>query len=140
MENSGDRDHPEEMNWYQEGGHYGFPWTKGGVVNPQSLDNYNPGVPNQVGNWCNAGPSTDAWIQSQPVGNCGTKSFAWVHGYFYNDPTFPSAPEDVTFNEPIKNFGPQADKYRDEADNQIKDASDASKSVATFSPHLSPAG
>jgi glucose/arabinose dehydrogenase len=35
VENSGDRDHEDEMNWMQKGHHYGFPWVMGGTDNPQ---------------------------------------------------------------------------------------------------------
>jgi hypothetical protein len=34
VDNAGDRDDPEELNWIQEGKHYGFPWRIGGNTNP----------------------------------------------------------------------------------------------------------
>ncbi len=54
VENSDDRDDPDEMNWIQEGHHYGFPWRIGGDVTPQQFPGYNP--------------HTDPLIKSQCLG------------------------------------------------------------------------
>ena len=42
VENSDDRDDPDEMNWIREGHHYGFPWRIGGDVTPQQFPGYDP--------------------------------------------------------------------------------------------------
>ncbi|GAB5409195.1 MAG: hypothetical protein BalsKO_15600 [Balneolaceae bacterium] len=36
-ENAGDRDDSEELNWLQQGKHYGFPWVIGGNETPSDL-------------------------------------------------------------------------------------------------------
>jgi hypothetical protein len=40
VENSGDRDDSEEMNWIRPGGHYGFPWEMGGNDTPMQFAGY----------------------------------------------------------------------------------------------------
>jgi hypothetical protein len=89
VENNGDRDDPEELNLLKKGKHYGFPWLMGGNVNPQQLSSYNPTkdllLPNKLFN----------------------------KAIFYNDPSFPSKPNDIVFEEPIINVGPDANWIRD---------------------------
>ncbi len=150
VENSGDRDHSEEINWLRKRAgddlnHYGFPWTLGGLDNPQQFSDYDPGEPFNLGNWCEAGPSTDLFIQTQEgigfgEGGCGVKSVGWVNGGFYNDPSFPSPPEGVTFREPILNVGRFGAHYRDESDFLIKRADTTNHEMYTMTSHLSPTG
>jgi hypothetical protein len=117
LENSGDRDHSDEMNWLRRGRHYGFPYCMGDFLNPQQCSTYN----------C----STDIMIN-----HC---SEAWRTGAFHNDPTFPVATTSV-FEKPIQNIGPDCDKFRDTISGKVKDASDLGISIGTFTAHRSPLG
>jgi hypothetical protein len=116
VENSGDRDHHEEMNWLRRGHHYGFPWVMGDTDNPQQFPGFDP--------------NTDLLISHY------TRS--WRIGAWSNDPGFPPPP--TSFDSPIQNFGPDADKYRDETTGTVMDASDSSISIGTFTAHRSPLG
>lgn len=116
-ENSGERDDPEELNWIRSGKHYGFPWTMGGNVNPLQSPTYD--------------------YTQDPLVNplCGGVS----NGFFVSDPDFP-APPNLVFEEPVRNMGPDADKFRDPQTGQVRDASDESGWIASFSSHRSPLG
>jgi glucose/arabinose dehydrogenase len=116
VENSGDRDHNEEMNWLRKGHHYGYPWVMGDTDNPQQFPGFIP--------------ANDALISHY--------SRSWRIGAWSNDPTFP--PATATFDSPIQNFGPDADKYRDETTGTVMDASDSSISMGSFTAHRSPLG
>ena len=88
VENGPDADYPEELNWIQEGHHYGFPWKFGDWDNQQQFDDYD---------------SKNDKLQ-QP-------DFTAVReGYYQNDPDFPEPP--TTFTQPIANLGPDAAYYR----------------------------
>lgn len=115
-ENGPDRDMSEELNWLRPGGNYGFPWRIGGTDNPQQFPNYDP--------------AKDLLLSP--------KFNAVQRGYFRNDPTFPVRP--VNLIEPIPNFGPDADNFRDPQDGKVKDASLLGQSVSSFSTHRSPLG
>lgn len=117
VENSGDYDHNEEMNLLLRGHHYGFPWRMGETDNPQQYSSFNP--------------ATDPLINHF--------SRAWKRGFWNNDPTFPPRPPGVTFDAPIKNYGPDCDKYRDST-GAVNDASDNGIPLETFSAHRSPLG
>ncbi len=117
-ENSGDRDHNEELNWVQQGHHYGFPWVMGDELNPQQFPGYDP--------------STDLMINHN--------SLAWTNGKFYNDSTFPPPPPGITFDAGVQNLGPDADKFRDPSTGLVNDASDAGVDFHTFTAHRSPLG
>jgi hypothetical protein len=116
VENSGDRDHNEEMNWLRRGHHYGFPWVMGDTDNPQQFPGFDP--------------ATDLLISHY--------SRSWRIGAWSNDPGFPPPP--TSFDSPIQNFGPDADKYRDETTGRVMDASDSAISMGTFTAHRSPLG
>ena len=118
VENSGDRDHNEEMNWLRRGRHYGFPWKMGDTDNPQQFPGFNP--------------SADLLISHY--------SRSWRIGAWSNDPAFPPPPAGVTFESPMQNFGPDADKYRDSLTGTVMDASDSAISIGTFTAHRSPLG
>ncbi len=122
VENSDDRDDPDEMNWIREGHHYGFPWNIGGDVTPQQFPGYDPHTDPLL--------SPNAWGGGQGM----------LYKTYYNDSTYPAPPDSITFTAPIQNFGPDADKFRDTVTGDIKDASDLGVSVTTFSPHSSPDG
>ena len=115
-ENSGDRDMPEEINWIRQGRHYGFPWRMGNADNPQQFADYDP---------------TQDFLL--PAGFTAVRN-----GTYQNDPDFPPPPQVLT--DPIINLGPDADSYRDEADGQLKDASDEGIVFATLTAHRSPLG
>lgn len=115
-ENGPDRDMPEELNWLREGRHYGFPWRIGGEDNPQQFPDYDPG--------------TDLLLDG--------RFNAVREGYFRNDPTFPPPP--AVFTEPIRNLGPDADKFRDPVSGVILDASDLGRTMGTLTAHRSPLG
>ncbi|WP_158600266.1 DUF11 domain-containing protein [Fibrisoma montanum] len=114
VENSGDRDDPEEMNWLRPGRHYGFPWEMGGNQTPQQFSGYNPGQDKLL-------PATLSPDQQQK---------------FYNDPTFPPKPGNLVITQPIRNLGPDANLVRDPATGQVQQVN----SVATFTSHRSPLG
>jgi hypothetical protein len=59
-------------------------------------------------------------------------------GYYRNDPTFPPRPANLM--EPVINVGPDADKFRDPATGQIRDASDMGLTLSTFTAHRAPLG
>ena len=117
VENSGDRDDSEEMNWLQRGKHYGFPWEMGGNQTPMQFPNYNP--------------NTDKMINRSSLG--------WGNNTFYNDPNYPQKPANLIITQPIQNLGPDADKFRTPQGN-ILDASDLGITLTTFTSHRSPLG
>lgn len=116
-ENGPGRDDPEELNWLRPGLHYGFPWRIGGNDNPQQFPGYQP--------------QNDRLLN--PL------SHAVKNGYYQNDPTYPPRPA-VQLVEPIRNLGPDADKYRDPVDGLVKDASAQGVPFSTFTAHRSPLG
>ncbi len=122
VENSGDRDDPDEMNWLQEGHHYGFPWNIGGDVTPQQFPGYDP--------------KTDPLLSPNAWGG----GPGMLYKTFYDDSTYPAPPQGVTFTMPIRSFGPDADKFRDTTTGKIEDASDMGTTITTFTPHSSPDG
>jgi hypothetical protein len=118
VENAGDRDDPEEMNWIRPGRHYGFPWEIGGNATPMQFAGYDP-------------------AQDKLVNKNGWPGRS---GGFYNDPAYPKKPTNLTYQTPIRNYGPDADKYRDPQTGAIRDASDEGGSLTTFTSHRSPVG
>ena len=117
-ENSGERDDPEELNWIRAGHHYGFPWRIGGNDTPLQFSPYD--------------------VDADPLVNPLVGGY--INGYFDDDPAYPPAPAGITFTEPIQNFGPDADKYRDAITGEVKDASDEGISITSFSSHRAPVG
>jgi hypothetical protein len=119
VENSGDRDDPEELNWIREGHHYGFPWIIGGNRTPQQFSPYDP--------------------VEDPLLN----PLSWGGGNLYetfsNDTSYPAVP-DMEFSEAVLNAGPDADKFRDSATGNVQDAGDLGETITTFTPHRSPNG
>lgn len=118
VDNSGERDDPEELNWLREGKHYGFPWKMGGDYNPLMHSPYD--------------------ATQDPLVN--PLSGGYLAGYFADDPNFPALPTGVTFTEPVRNYGAVADFYRDSITGQVKNASDEGTYITTFTPHRSPLG
>lgn len=118
VDNSCDRDDPEEINWLRQGNHYGFPWQMGGHATPMQFPGYDA--------------SADLLINHN--------SLAWGNTCFYNDSTYPAMPLGLNTTQPVKNFGPDADKYRDELTGNVLDASDNATCITTFTPHRCPLG
>lgn len=111
LENSGDRDDPEELNWLRKGRHYGFPWRMGGNDTPMQFVPYNA--------------AADKLVPPD----------ALARGIFYNDPAYPPRPAGVTFEEPVLNYGPDANWLRSPADGHMYQGA-----VSTFTSHRSPLG
>lgn len=118
IDNAGERDDPEELNWIQEGHHYGFPWRIGGNLNPLTNPNYNA--------------SQDPLINPQ--------NSAYLEGHFNADPNFPQIPSGLQFTEPLSNYGAAADYYKNETTGKIEKSSESGTPVKTFTPHRSPLG
>jgi hypothetical protein len=118
VENSGDRDDPEEMNWIRPGAHYGFPWEMGGNDTPMQFAGYRP--------------TDDRLINRNYT--------AYQIGAFHEDKQYPKKPLNLTFHKPIRNAGPDADMYRDAATGKVMDASENGGSISTFTAHRSPLG
>ena len=118
VENSGDRDMDDEMNWIQAGNHYGFPWQMGSTWNPQQY----PGFV----------PANDPLINHT--------STSWQQNFFSNDPTFPQLPVGFQLTLPCKNYGPDGDAFRDTVTGAILDASDLDTAIYSFTAHRSPLG
>ncbi|RFS18104.1 hypothetical protein D0T08_02320 [Emticicia sp. C21] len=112
IENSGDRDDPEELNWLRQNHHYGFPWRIGGNDTPMQ---YTPYKANE-----------DKLIPVE----------ALKRNIFFNDPDYPKRPDNVTFTEPIKNIGPHANWLRDTATGKMYQAHE----ISTFTGHRAPVG
>ncbi len=120
VQNSGDRDDPEEMNWLREGRHYGFPWRIGRDWTPQQFTPYDPHADKLL--------SPLAW----GGGN--------LYATFSNDSTYPPRPDSIVFTDPVLSSGPDADKFRDTVTGAVMDASDLGTVIPTFTPHRSPDG
>lgn len=117
VDNSGERDDPEELNWLRYGEHYGFPWTMGANSNPLQVPGYDK--------------------DQDPLVN--PLSGGYQQGFFEDVPGFP-APPNLIFREPVLNFGPDADKFRDPVTGAVRDASDEAIALRSFSAHRSPVG
>lgn len=118
IDNSGERDDPEELNWLSQGKHYGFPWNMGGNDNPLRDSPYD--------------------VNLDPLVN--PLSGGYLNGWFANDPTFPSVPSSVTFTEPVRNYGIAADFYRDSITGQVKNVHDEGTYITSFTAHRTPLG
>jgi hypothetical protein len=116
-DNSPDADYPDELNWIQEGHHYGFPWRFSNMDNAVRSPDYDP--------------AKDKLLQSD--------FFAVQNHLYVKEPDFPPPPAGVTFTDPIENLGPDADVFRD-ANGNGYDASDLKKTVFGVTPHRSELG
>jgi glucose/arabinose dehydrogenase len=116
-DNSPDADYPDELNWIQEGHHYGFPWRFSNMDNAVRSPDYDP--------------AKDKLLQPD--------FFAVQNHLYVKEPSFPPPPEGVTFTDPIVNLGPDADVFRD-ADGSAYDASDLKKPLYGVTPHRSELG
>lgn len=118
VDNSGERDDPEELNWLRPGRHYGYPWRMGGNDNPLRFSPYN--------------------VNLDPLVN--HRNGGYLAGWFADDPTFPAVPPGLTFTEPVRNYGTVADYYRDPVTGRVKQASAEGTYISSFSAHRSPLG
>jgi glucose/arabinose dehydrogenase len=116
-DNGPDGDYHEELNWLQQGRHYGFPWRLGNEQNRMASSPYDP--------------ASDPRLQAAYS--------ATRQEYWHDDPTFPE-PDGLTFTDPIRNRGPDADQYRNPETGAVSDASADDVPFATFSDHGSPLG
>lgn len=87
-ENGPDIDLPDELNFIEEGKHYGYPWRFGDVDNPTLNPAYSPNGDLRL--------------------NSGFGSVA--AGTYVADPQFPAPPGE--FTDPIRNMGPDANFLR----------------------------
>jgi hypothetical protein len=83
-DNGPDMDLPDEINWIQQGKHYGFPWRFGDVDNPVTVQGFTK--------------ESDKRIR-QIYGGYNTYAY---------DGAFPPKPANTTFVDPIQNLGPEA--------------------------------
>ncbi|HEU5100954.1 MAG TPA: PQQ-dependent sugar dehydrogenase, partial [Roseiflexaceae bacterium] len=116
-DNSPDADYPDELNWLQEGHHYGFPWRFSNQDNATRAPDYDP--------------AKDPRLQEE--------FFAVQNALYKKDPDFPPPPAGVTFTDPIVSLGPDADVFRDDDGNGY-DASDLKQPIYSFTPHRSGLG
>lgn len=123
-DNGPDADYHEELNWIQQGRHYGFPWRLGNEDNSIQFNWYDPTyITNNY---------------ATPADNQDPRLHPLFHGYenklyFFQDlGTKPSG-----FTEPIMNLGPDADQYRDINSRGVNDASSLGQKIGTFTGHRS---
>src|SRR5262249_39826302 len=116
-DNSPDADYPDELNWLQEGHHYGFPWRFSNMDNAVRSPDYDP--------------AKDKLLQPD--------FFAVQNKLYIKDPSFPPPPAGVTFTDPIANVGPDADVFRD-VDGNGYDASNLGKPIYSITAHRSGLG
>ncbi len=114
-DNGPDADYPDELNWIQQGNHYGFPWRFGDKDNAQRSPDYDP---------------TQDRLLSSDFTAVQTEKYA-------NDPDFPAPPG--PFTDPVANLGPAAAQYR-ALDGSQQDATANGERLYTFTPHRSPLG
>jgi len=118
VDNSGERDDPEELNWLRQGKHYGYPWRMGGDDNPLRVSPYD--------------------VEQDPLVN--HLSMGYINGWFADDPTFPPVPNGIAFTDPVRNYGSAADFYRDSVTGMVKKAFDEGTFITSFTAHRSPLG
>lgn len=111
-DNGPDMDLPDEVNFIEQGKHYGFPWRFGNVDNPVRDPAYDP--------------------------NGDKRLHAEYGGKYPADASFPAPPAGVTFTDPIVNYGPDANYFR--ADRNAEPTQAGSAGLAGISGHRSPLG
>jgi hypothetical protein len=112
-DNGPDMDLPDEVNFLEQGKHYGFPWRFGDVDNPTREATYS-----------NAG---DKRLRSP-----------YAIDSYTADPQFPAAPAGA-LTDPIRNMGPDANYFRanKDAENPTKAGPEG---LAGITGHRSPLG
>lgn len=115
VDNGPDADLPDELNWIQEGQHYGFPWRFGDQPNPVTVAGFDPAQDGRL-----------------------NRDFTAVQqGLYIADANFPPPP--MPFTDPILNRGPAATIYRSVDGKEQNGVADAG-ALQTFTPHRSPLG
>jgi Glucose / Sorbosone dehydrogenase len=115
-DNGPDIDLPDEVNFLEQGKHYGFPWRFGAVDNPVRDAAYVPAGDKRL----HAGYG------------------AVDKGTYAYDAAFPAAPAAVTFTDPVLNQGPDANFAR--ADRNADAAPAGVTGLAGVTGHRSPLG
>jgi glucose/arabinose dehydrogenase len=127
-DNGPDADYHEELNWIQQGKHYGFPWRLGNEDNTIQFSWYDPTyITNRY---------------ATPADNHDPRLHPGFHGYENKLYSFQSTLGTVpaAFTDPIMNVGPDADLYRDINTRGVNDASSRGEKIGTFTGHRSPLG
>lgn len=127
-DNGPDADYHEELNWIQQGKHYGFPWRLGSEDNTIQFSWYDP-------TYITNGYAT-------PADNHDPRLHPGFHGYDHKLYSFQSTLGTLppAFTDPIMNIGPDADLYRDINTRGVNDASNRGEKMGTFTGHRSPLG
>jgi hypothetical protein len=115
-DNGPDMDLPDEINFIEQGKHYGFPWRFGDVDNP---------------------------VRAQGFTKEGDKRIRQVYGGYNSyvfDGAFPMPPANVSFVDPIKNLGPDANFLVASATAAAPTKADAATGLMGISAHRSPLG
>jgi hypothetical protein len=115
-DNGPDIDLPDEVNFLDQGKHYGFPWRFGNVDNPVR----------------------DATYTTANDKRLHPGYGAVDNGSYKYDAAFPAAPAGVTFSDPILNQGPDANFFR--ADRNAEAAQAGPAGLAGVTGHRSPLG
>jgi Glucose / Sorbosone dehydrogenase len=115
-DNGPDIDLPDEVNFLEQGKHYGFPWRFGNVDNPVR----------------------DATYVTANDKRLHPGYGAVDNGSYKYDSAFPAAPGAVTFSDPILNLGPDANFFR--ADRNADAAQAGAVGLAGVTGHRSPLG
>lgn len=120
-DNGPDIDFSDEINWIQQGRHYGFPWFFG---NTPTIEN--------VASFGTTQPTNDFRLH--------TGLQAVDKKTYYYDPNFPVPPAGVTFDEPVLNHGPaQAWQRNANVMDAVNNAADGGV-LAGVTAHRSPLG
>jgi hypothetical protein len=120
-DNGPDIDFPDEVNWIQQGHHYGFPWFFGNTPTVENMPSFGT-----------TQPTNDFRLH--------TGLQAVDKKTYYYDPNFPVAPSGVTFDDPIINHGPaQAWQRNANVMDAVNNAADGGV-LAGVTGHRSPLG
>jgi hypothetical protein len=111
-------DLPDEVNWIQEGKHYGFPWRFGGEDNPVRDPAYSA--------------TGDLRLH--------TGFMAVDIKSYFGDAAFPAPPTGVVFVDPIINHGPAAAMFRVGKTGLPQDAGTMPAGMPGITGHRSPLG
>jgi Glucose / Sorbosone dehydrogenase len=115
-DNGPDMDLPDEINFVEQGKHYGFPWRFGAVDNPVR----------------------EAAYSATGDKRLHTGYQAVDTGKYVADAAFPAVPAGKTFTDPILNMGPDANFFR--ADKNAAPTQAGATGLAGVSGHRSPLG
>jgi glucose/arabinose dehydrogenase len=117
-ENGPDMDLPDEINFIEQGKHYGFPWRFGDVDNP----------------------TRDAAFDYTKDKRARAEVYTDIKVRYKADSGFPAPPAGVTFTDPIKNLGPDGNWLVPSATAAAPMKADAATGMAGITAHRSPLG